>query len=152
MPEKLFRHIKKHGQDILRVARKLEDLINKHRKIELYINFIKICKREDLIPTFAKVNVAIKHGTQKLKMNLVHAVMETEMQNKHDQERKIKKQIRDIKFQLKSSLTLILYNTLSHRINVAVKSTVKAVTTRHLNNLSNLRNKRSTYSSNSNYT
>ena len=91
MPEKLFRHIKKHGQDILRVARKLEDLINKHRKIELHINFIKIWKREDLIPTFAKVNVAIKHGTQKLKMNLVHAVMETEMQNKHDQERKIKK-------------------------------------------------------------
>ena len=152
MPEKLFRHIKKHGQDILRVARKLEDLINKRTKIELHINFIKICKKEDLIPTFAKVNVAIKHGTQKLKMNLVHAVMETKMQNKHDQERKIKKQIWDIKFQLKSSLTLILYNTLSHRINVAVKSTVKAVTTRHLNNLSNLRNKRSTYSSNSNYT
>ena len=36
--------------------------------------------------------------------------METEMQNKHDQKRKIKKQIGDIKFQLKSSLTLILYN------------------------------------------
>ena len=34
-------------------------------------------------------------------MKIAHAVMETEMQNKHDQKMKIKKQIRDIKFQLK---------------------------------------------------
>ena len=67
------------------------------------------------------------------------------MQNKHNQKKKIKKQIRDIKFQLKSSLTL-------HRINLAVKSRVKAITTRHLNKLTNLRNKRSTYSKNVNHT
>ena len=73
------------------------------------------------------MNVAIKHGTQKLKMKIARAVMETEMQNKHDQKRKIKKQIRDIKFQLQSSLTLILYNTLLHRINAAVKSTVDSL-------------------------
>ena len=98
----IFRHIKKkHVEDILRIARKLEDLTNKHTKIQLDINFIKTCKREDLIPTFAKVNVAIKHSTQKSKIYIARAVMETEMQNKH-QKRKIKKQIRDIKFQLKS--------------------------------------------------
>ena len=50
-----------------------------------------------------------------------------------------------------SSLKLILYYSLLHRINVAVKSRVKAITTRHLNKLTNLRNKRSTYSSNSNH-
>ena len=60
-------------------------------------------------------------------MKIAHAVMETEMQNKYDQKRKIKKQIRDIKFQLQSSLTLILYNTLLHRINAAVKSTVDSL-------------------------
>ena len=148
----IFRHIKKkHVQDILRIARKLEDLTNKHTKIQLDINFIKTCKREDLIPTFAKVNVAIKHSTQQSKMNIARAVMETEMQNKH-QKRKIKKQIRDIKFQLKSLLTLILYNTLLHQINVAVTSRVNAIMTRNLNKLSNLCNKRSTDSSNSNHT
>ena len=133
-------------------------MINKHSNIQLDINFIKSCKREDLVPTFAKVNVAIKHGTQKLKMKIARAVIaviaraviETEMQNKH-QERKIKKRIRDIKFQLKSSLTFIVYNTLLHRINVAVKSRVKVITTRRLNKLSNLRNKRSAYSSNSHH-
>ena len=71
-------------------------------------------------------------------MKIVCAVMETEMQNKQDQKRKIKKQIQDIKFQLKSSLILILYNTLLHGINVAVKSRVKAIMTRHFNKLSNL--------------
>ena len=38
-----------------------------------------------------------------------------------------------------------------HRINVAVKSRIKEITTRNLNKLSNLRNKRSTYSSNINH-
>ena len=38
-----------------------------------------------------------------------------------------------------------------HRINVAVKSRVKAIATTHLNKLSNLRNKRSTYSKNVNH-
>ena len=55
-----------------------------------------------------------------MKIEIACAVMETEMQNKHDQKRKIKKQIRHIKFQLKSSFTL-------HRINLAVKSRVKAI-------------------------
>ena len=84
-------------------------------------------------------------------MKIARAVMETEIQNKHDQKRKIKKQIGDIKFQLNSTLTLILYNTLLHRRNVAVKCRVKATTNRHLNKLGNLRNKRFTYSSNSNH-
>ena len=111
----IFRHIKKkHGEEILRVARKMEDLTNKHTKTQLNINFTKISKKEDIMPTFANVNVAIKHGTQKLKMKIACAVMETEMQNKQDQKRKIMKQIRDIKFQLKSSLILILCNTLLH--------------------------------------
>ena len=74
------------------------------------------------------------------------------MQDKHDQKRKIKKQICDIKFQLKSSLTLILYNILLHQIYLAVKSRVKAITTRHLNKLRSLCNKISTYSKNVNRT
>ena len=60
----IFEHIKKkHGQDIYGAARNLEDLIKKHTKIQLDIYFIKPCIKENLIPNFAKVNVAIKHGT-----------------------------------------------------------------------------------------
>ena len=76
------------------------------------------------------MNVANKHDAQKWKMEIEISVLETGMQNKHDQKRKIKKQIHDIKFQLKSSLTLIFYNSLLHRINVAVKSRAKGTMTR----------------------
>ena len=147
-------HIKKkHGQELIRTARKLEDLVNKYTKVQLDINFIKTCKKENLIPTFAKVNIAIKHGTQKLKTKIARAVMETEIQNKHIQKRKIKKAIRDTKIKLKSSLTLIIYNTLLHQINIAVKSKVKAITSRHTKKLINLRDKRSDYNNKfNNYT
>ena len=91
------------------------------------------------------MNATIKRGTQKLKIKIARAVMETEIQNKHDQKRKIKKQIRAIKINLKSSLTLILYHTLLHQINIAVKSKVKAIMTRHTKKLINLSNKKSTY-------
>ena len=77
--------------------------------------------------------------------------MEIERQHKHVQKREIKKQIRDIKFQLKTSLTSILYNTLLHRINVAATIRVKPKATRYLNSSSNLRNNRSIYNSNSNH-
>ena len=84
----IFGHIKKkHGQDTIREARKLGDLINKYTRMQLDINFIKTCKKEDLKPTFAKGNVAIKHGTHKLKMKITRAVMETEMLNMIEKER-----------------------------------------------------------------
>lgn len=76
----IFRHIKETpGKDIVCVARKLEDLINKDTKIQLDTNSLKIVKRKDLMPTFAKVNVVVKHDTQMLKIKIVCTVMETEI-------------------------------------------------------------------------
>lgn len=80
----VFWHIEKYGKNIIRASKKSEDLINKHTKIQMDIDFIKTYKREDLIPTFATGNVAIKRGIKKLKVKVTHAVMETEMQNKHN--------------------------------------------------------------------
>ena len=60
----IFKIVKRtYGQEIIIITRNLEDLISKHHKIKLDINFIKKCKQEDLIPTFATVHLAIKHGT-----------------------------------------------------------------------------------------
>ena len=105
---------------------------------------------EHLIPTFAKVNIGIKHEIPKLKVKVTYVFMQTEIQNKHDQKRKIKKDMRDIKFKLKSSLSLILYNTLLQQMKSTVKGRVKpkAMATRHSNKLINLRNRISTYNKN----
>ena len=54
----IFKHIKKsHGQDIIRTTRKLENLTIKQSKMQLDIKFIKTYKKEQLIITFAKVNI-----------------------------------------------------------------------------------------------
>ena len=41
-------------------------------KVQTDIRFIKSCKKENLIATFAKVNLAIKNGSRKLKLRLIN--------------------------------------------------------------------------------
>ena len=50
---------------------------------------MKLCKKEQLVPTFAKVIVSIGNGTYKLKRKISRLVMEMELQNKHREKRKL---------------------------------------------------------------
>ena len=85
----LFKHIeRKHGRQILQNVRILERLKGKWCKINKDIKFIKLCKKEHLIPTFAKVKLAIKSGNVKLQRKLPRIIMETEMQQKHRKKEK----------------------------------------------------------------
>ena len=45
----------------------LEKMQTKYMKLNRDIKFIKSCKKENLIPMFAKVNVSIKSGSYKLR-------------------------------------------------------------------------------------
>ena len=90
----IFKHIKKkHGHDLIKVVRDFEQKKTKFKKLVADIAFIKLCKKEQLIPTFAKVNVSIRNGTCKLKRKIAHLVMVTELQNKHREKRKLRKDI-----------------------------------------------------------
>ena len=73
---------KKHGQDIIMIVRSHEWLKTKLMKIQTDIKFIKSCKNENLIPTFAKVNLAITSGSSKLKLHLARIIMKSVMGNK----------------------------------------------------------------------
>ena len=54
----IFKRIKKkHGQDLVKVVRDLEQIKTKFVKLDANIAFIILCKKEQLTPTFAKVNV-----------------------------------------------------------------------------------------------
>ena len=44
--------------------------------------YIKSCKKEELIPDFAKVNLALKSGGFKIKKKIAKLVMEAEIQDK----------------------------------------------------------------------
>ena len=88
---------------------------------------IKSCKKEDLIPTFAKVNLANKIAGYKLKKKVVKPVMVTELQDKHYQILKIRKELRSIAISLKSLLGLILLNAVIHQVEVLILSRLTAI-------------------------
>ena len=92
---------------------------------------IKSCKKEDLISTFAKVNLANKIAAYKLKKKVVKPVMDTELQDKHYQILKIRKEIRSIAISSKSFLGLILLNAVIHQVEVLILSRLTAIKKRY---------------------
>ena len=89
-------------------------------KVQSDEEFIKSCKKENLIPTCAEVNLSIKNANQKLKLRIARIVMQTEMENKYHQ-KKLEKDIDLIRNQLKIGLGILLYNALLHKVNIAVR-------------------------------
>ena len=78
---------KKHGQDVITAVRNYEKVKTKWMKVDQDIKFIKSCKKEHLVPTFAKVNLSIKSGSYKLKCKILKLIMQTELENKHHENR-----------------------------------------------------------------
>ena len=105
--------------------------MTKYIKVTADIKFIELCKVEKIIPKFAKVNWSIKSGGRKLKLRIARLVMESEIQSKHLEKKKLKKELQSICIQLKSVLGLFLYNALLHKVSFAVKTRQKAILKRH---------------------
>ena len=136
----IFKYIKKkHGQCIITVIRSLEKLQTKFMKVSTDILYIKTCKKERLIPTFTRVNVSLKDVSFRLRKKIAAHIMEAEIQNKHSEKWKLRKEIRKIWTTLKRSVNLIIWNTVFHQLNVALNSKCKVVTSRYQKKLSNLR-------------
>ena len=129
----IFKQIeKKHGQDVLKVVRKYERLLAKFMKLQADIKFIKTCKKEYLIPTLANVKLATRSGNKRLKLRLLRIIMEAEVQQKHREKSKVKKETRSIDISLRTSFNVIFYNCIIHQINIATKSKFKVLSKRHL--------------------
>ena len=93
----IFKRINKNlGHDVMTVIRSLEKLQTKYGKVVADINYIKTSKQQRLIPTFAKVNISMKNSTHKLRRKISLLVMNTELENKHSEKRKLKKKIKKI--------------------------------------------------------
>ena len=128
----IFKYVKKkHGQDTLIVTRTLEDLKTRRMKTEANIHFIKTCKRENIIPTFAKVKLSIKHANKKLHSKIARLVMERELQAKHQTKKKIKREIKRLTFELKNTVNTIIFTAVIYKLNITTKSRSKALKKRH---------------------
>ena len=138
----IFKHIeRKHRRQILKNVRTLERLMGKWYKINTDIKFIKLCKKEYLIPTFAKVKLAIKSGNIKIQQKLTQIIMETVMQQKKNREkRKIRREIVKLSMDLKDSLGLILFSVIMYRSDRSLKLKSNVVSQRYIRKMSKIRN------------
>ena len=136
----IFKHIrKKHGKGIYNIIRSFETLKIKYQKVILNLKFIKTCKKEGLFSTFANVRLSVKHGSAKLKKQIRRIIMENKMEVKHQENKKLKQEIKALSTHLKIALPTLVYTTLLNRINVAVKSRIKSTAKRHERKLSKFR-------------
>ena len=105
------------------------------------IKFIKSCKTANVIPTFADVNLSTQYGACKLKKGIPRIIMENVSQCKHTEKKKVRKEILELDKKLWLCLSIVIYHTLLHQINIAVKSRLKAISKRHAKKLTMFNNR-----------
>ena len=96
-------------------------------KINGDIKYIKSCMKDELTPRFGKVSLALKSGTVRLKKKIVKLVMEVELQNKHIEHKKTKKELRSISINFRTTLGLILYNAIIKKTHITRKSRIENI-------------------------
>ena len=135
----IFRLIRgKHRQEVLKHIRSLEENKSRMMKIEADISFIKACKAEQLIPTFAKVKLSIKSANRKLHYKMARLVMEAELKDKHNLKKKLKNIIRILTLDLKRKNSFILFTAITYQLNIAIKNRSKTKGLRQEKKLKNL--------------
>ena len=85
------------GNTLLLQLYRLKILKHKQEKILLDIKFKKACKQGNLLPTFAKVQLSTKNVNYKLKQRIGRIIMEDELQRKHHEKEKLKKDIKALR-------------------------------------------------------
>ena len=145
----IFKYIeKKHGPLVLENVRSLEKVKRKWFKIRKDINFIKTCKKEDHLPTLAKVKLALKSGNKKIQQKTARINMNTELQQKYHEKRKLKRKIIQLSIELKAQV----FNGVIYSPDKSLKQKSITVTKRHQKKLVKLRkDKRLTFGENIKY-
>ena len=79
----IFKYVRqKHVQSAVKIVRTLEQVKRRYAKVNEDIKFIKICKKEDLLPKFAKIQLSVRSGSMKLKRKIARLITKVELQSK----------------------------------------------------------------------
>ena len=92
-----------------------------------------------LIYTCCAYDFVVKDRAIRLKKKIARIIMDAELQNKHTEKRKLKKKFLEVTGKLRRKVTVIIYSTILHQINKAIKSKEKAISTRHTKKMNKLR-------------
>ena len=144
----IFKHIKeKYGHTTVKITRDIENKRTKLTKLKCDLNFLTTCKRNNLIPTFAKPKLAIKMN-RRLKQKIAKTIIEDELRNKHRMVNWLKKEVKKRAGELKLIIGFISFCTLNKKINSTIKKKTNNWKTIHQNKLERLfenKNKHSYY-------
>ena len=88
-------------------------------KLSKDINFIKTWKNEDLLP--AKVKLAIKSGNKKIQQKIARIIMNTELQQKHCEKRKFKREITQLSMKLKARVGPAIFNVVIYSLDKSIR-------------------------------
>ena len=113
------------------IVQSFEQLNTKYMKTVTDMKFIKSCETSNVIPAFVNINLSTQYGSYKLKKQIAKIIMENELQCKHQEKEKLKKEILQLHRKLGLCLNMVIYHTLLHQINIAVTSTLKAISKRN---------------------
>ena len=80
----------KYGQSKLKLARNTEQTRMKIRKIKDDIKFLSVCKRNELIPKFARPKFAVRMDKKTMK-RIGKSIIEAELRNQHGKLKMLKR-------------------------------------------------------------
>ena len=101
------------------MARSIEMYRTKLCKIKCYINFLLLCKRNNLILTFARKKLVVKVSYQ-LRNKISRQIKDAELENKLRKKKILFNEIKKREEKLKSSVGYVIYVVFHHNINKVI--------------------------------
>ena len=118
----LFTYIREqNGIETLEQCRGLEKDTLRYEKLNADLRFLLICKKEGLVPTFAKPKLSIEFDVR-LRKDIASLIIKTELKNKHRLKNKLKDELRIRSQTIGNSTSSLLFQALRYRIRSVVDS------------------------------
>ena len=135
----IFAYIReKNGTATLRQCRMFEKVVLRYEKLLLDLQFLLTCKKETLVPIFARPKLSIE-GNLKMKKRIAKIIIETELKRKHRMKHELKNEIERLSSSLRGTLTWLLFNTMRNKIRALVSIRRRKWQTTHERKLNALR-------------
>jgi hypothetical protein len=143
----LYTYIReKIGTETLRQCRVFEKAVLRYEKLLLDLKFLLTCKKESLVPVFAKPKLSIEENPR-LRKKIAQIIIKTEIKRKHGKKNEIKNEIERLSASLRGSLTWLLFHALRTKIRALIAVRRRKWKTTHERKLNALRTETSVASS-----
>ena len=117
----IFKYIqKKHGSEMIKLARRIKKQLVKIAKIKCDIKFMWYCKKNNLVPIFTKLTFTIRVSNY-LRNKISRQILETEIQNEHVKKKKLTWQLKGSFNHINNKIgficKIVLYNRIKNIVS-----------------------------------